>query len=179
MILLVNNSSQRLGCWDSDGKLDLNIKLSNRILIGFHWQHCFLYLICSILVFSFSYLLKVVYGIASIKLRALRLVCRTNLNTELFVSTSILTNNTSMIPTTSKSTTTEIHTKAEILLLVYIHGFKGTEETFNEFPERLEHMLSETIPDHVTVESRVFPAYEVWIHMAQSYSTPPNNSVTD
>ena len=83
-----------------------------------------------------------------------------------------------MIPTTSKSTTTEIHTKAELLLLVYIHGFKGTEETFREFPERLEHILSETVPD-VTVESRVFPAYEVWIHMAQSYSTSFNNSVTD
>ena len=70
-----------------------------------------------------------------------------------------------MIPTTpneSKSTrpTTEIHTKVELLLLVYIHGFKGTDESFEEFPERLEHMLSETIPD-VTVESRVFPAYEV------------------
>ena len=82
-----------------------------------------------------------------------------------------------MIPTTpneSKSTAIEIHTKVELLLLVYIHGFKGTDETFKEFPERLEHMLSETIPD-VTVETRVFPAYEVWIHMAQSYRTCFNN----
>jgi len=73
-----------------------------------------------------------------------------------------------MIPTTpneSKSTTIEVHTKAELLLLVYIHGFKGTDESFEEFPERLEHMLSETIQD-VTVESRVFPAYEVWTHSA-------------
>ena len=82
-----------------------------------------------------------------------------------------------MFPTTpneSKSTTTEIHTKAELLLLVYIHGFKGTDESFRDFPERLEHMLSETIPD-VIVESRVLPAYEVWIHIAQSYSTSFNN----
>ena len=83
-----------------------------------------------------------------------------------------------MISTTSnesKPTTTEIRTKAaELLLLVYIHGFKGTDESFGEFPERLEHMLSETIPD-VTVESRVFPAYEVWIHIAQSYRTCFNN----
>ena len=57
-----------------------------------------------------------------------------------------------MIPTT---------TKVELLLLVYIHGFKGTDESFEKFPERLEHMLSETIPD-VIVESKVFPAYEVW-----------------
>ena len=69
---------------------------------------------------------------------------------------------TSTTPNESKSTTTEILTtsKAELLLLVYIHGFKGTDESFGKFPERLEHMLSETIPD-VTVESRVFPAYEV------------------
>ena len=51
-------------------------------------------------------------------------------------------------------------TKTELLLLVYIHGFQGTDETFKEFPQRLKHMLSETIPD-VTVESNVFPAYEV------------------
>lgn len=80
----------------------------------------------------------------------------------------------STTPNESKSTTIAIPTKAEILLLVYIHGFKGTDESFKNFPERLEHMLSETIPD-VTVESRVFPAYEVWIHMAQSYRTCFNN----
>ncbi|KAF8812245.1 hypothetical protein BYT27DRAFT_7086925 [Phlegmacium glaucopus] len=66
-----------------------------------------------------------------------------------------------MTPTAS---TPEIHlalTKAqpELLLLVYIHGFKGTDESFGEFPQRLEHILSETIP-HVTVESNIFPAYE-------------------
>jgi hypothetical protein len=48
----------------------------------------------------------------------------------------------------------------EILLLIYIHGFKGTDDTFAEFPERLEHILSETIP-HVRIESLIFPAYEV------------------
>ncbi|KIM46388.1 hypothetical protein M413DRAFT_441480 [Hebeloma cylindrosporum] len=47
----------------------------------------------------------------------------------------------------------------EILLLIYIHGFKGTNDTFAGFPERLEHILSETIP-HVRVESLIFPAYE-------------------
>jgi hypothetical protein len=44
--------------------------------------------------------------------------------------------------------------------LIYIHGFKGTDETFAKFPERLEHVLSETLP-HVKVESLIFPAYEV------------------
>lgn len=84
----------------------------------------------------------------------------------------------STTPNESKSITTEINTKSELLLLVYIHGFKGTDESFEKFPERLEHMLSETIPD-VTVESRVFPAYEVWIHLAAVLSYIALISVTD
>lgn len=46
------------------------------------------------------------------------------------------------------------------LLVVFIHGFKGTDQTFREFPKRLEHILSETI-SNVKVECLVFPAYEV------------------
>ncbi|VDC04083.1 unnamed protein product [Peniophora sp. CBMAI 1063] len=47
----------------------------------------------------------------------------------------------------------------EILLIVYVHGFKGTDTTFGSFPSRLTHVLSETI-DNVRVESIIFPAYE-------------------
>ncbi|KAI0921692.1 hypothetical protein AcV5_000785 [Taiwanofungus camphoratus] len=46
-----------------------------------------------------------------------------------------------------------------LLLVVFIHGFKGTDTTFAGFPERLQHILSETI-SNVRVESVVFPAYE-------------------
>jgi hypothetical protein len=49
---------------------------------------------------------------------------------------------------------------SELLLLVFVHGFKGTDNTFSDFPQRLEHNLTQTIPD-VKVESIVFPAYEV------------------
>lgn len=49
---------------------------------------------------------------------------------------------------------------ANLLLVVFVHGFKGTDETFGEFPQRLQHILAETTTD-VTVESIVFPAYEV------------------
>lgn len=52
------------------------------------------------------------------------------------------------------------HTNQDILLVIFIHGFKGTDETFGEFPKRLQHILSETI-DNVQVESILFPAYEV------------------
>jgi hypothetical protein len=66
----------------------------------------------------------------------------------------------------------------DLLIVVFIHGqaaqiglkseysklislrFKGTDSTFGPFPERLRHVLSETL-DNVVVESIVFPAYEV------------------
>ncbi|KAI0065903.1 hypothetical protein BV25DRAFT_1797809 [Artomyces pyxidatus] len=47
----------------------------------------------------------------------------------------------------------------EILLVIFIHGFKGTDTTFGSFPNRLQHVLTETI-EGVTVECIVFPAYE-------------------
>jgi len=47
------------------------------------------------------------------------------------------------------------------LLVVFVHGFKGTDETFLQFPQRLQHILSETLRGQYTVECIVFPAYEV------------------
>ncbi|KAL0949364.1 hypothetical protein HGRIS_009433 [Hohenbuehelia grisea] len=45
------------------------------------------------------------------------------------------------------------------LLVIFIHGFKGNDETFGSFPERLQHVLSETLAS-TAVECIVFPAYE-------------------
>ncbi|KAF7352637.1 Catalytic protein [Mycena venus] len=47
----------------------------------------------------------------------------------------------------------------DVLIVVFIHGFKGTDTTFGEFPGRLQHILTETIPN-ASVECIVFPAYE-------------------
>ena len=60
---------------------------------------------------------------------------------------------------------TDMNTKSEQdatdpLLVVFVHGFKGTDETFGAFPKRLQHILTETIAQ-VSVECIVFPAYEV------------------
>ncbi|KAJ3509253.1 hypothetical protein NLJ89_g5321 [Agrocybe chaxingu] len=52
-----------------------------------------------------------------------------------------------------------IKAETELLLIIFIHGFKGTDETFGEFPKRLEHIISETV-SNITVECLVFPAYE-------------------
>ncbi|PPQ65935.1 hypothetical protein CVT26_010697 [Gymnopilus dilepis] len=47
----------------------------------------------------------------------------------------------------------------ELLLVVFIHGFKGDNATFGDFPQRLEHLLTEVIP-HVKPQCVVFPVYE-------------------
>ncbi|KAF9481809.1 hypothetical protein BDN70DRAFT_830210 [Pholiota conissans] len=49
--------------------------------------------------------------------------------------------------------------ESELILLIFIHGFKGTDETFGEFPQRIQHLLTETL-EHAVVEAIVFPAYE-------------------
>lgn len=56
----------------------------------------------------------------------------------------------------------------DLVLLIFIHGFKGTDESFCEFPQRLQHLLSETL-DNATVESIVFPAYEVRLSVLTSH----------
>nr|XP_031859184.1 uncharacterized protein CI109_005380 [Kwoniella shandongensis]KAA5526256.1 hypothetical protein CI109_005380 [Kwoniella shandongensis] len=47
----------------------------------------------------------------------------------------------------------------DLLLLVWVHGFKGNEVTFESFPDRICHLLRSTHPS-LRVESRVFPAYQ-------------------
>ena len=47
-----------------------------------------------------------------------------------------------------------------MLLLVFIHGFKGSAETtFEQFPDRLCHMLSETYPG-LHVQHLIYPTYD-------------------
>jgi hypothetical protein len=45
------------------------------------------------------------------------------------------------------------------LLLVFIHGFKGTDHTFENFPADLRALLSHTLPK-IEVVSLQYPRYE-------------------
>ena len=49
--------------------------------------------------------------------------------------------------------------KPNLLLIIFIHGFKGNDRTFNAFPQRLQHILSESLSD-TTIECITFPAWE-------------------
>lgn len=55
---------------------------------------------------------------------------------------------------------TVVNIPSDLLLVIFIHGFKGDNDTFAKFPERLQHILTETVPNCKT-ECIVFPAYEV------------------
>ncbi|KAK3935630.1 hypothetical protein QBC46DRAFT_421857 [Diplogelasinospora grovesii] len=54
-----------------------------------------------------------------------------------------------------------------ILLLCFIHGFKGDDDTFREFPKHLKEAVKNNIPEH-QVESVVYPKYETKGELAQS-----------
>lgn len=46
-----------------------------------------------------------------------------------------------------------------IVLFVFIHGFKGGEDTFGEFPKRIKSVIAQSMPSAV-VESLVYPTYD-------------------
>ncbi|KAH6839474.1 hypothetical protein B0I37DRAFT_235458 [Chaetomium sp. MPI-CAGE-AT-0009] len=54
-----------------------------------------------------------------------------------------------------------------ILLLAFIHGFKGSDFTFGDFPVHLKETVANNLPDH-EVASAVFPKYETRGELAQS-----------
>ncbi|PPJ56022.1 hypothetical protein CBER1_03395 [Cercospora berteroae] len=45
------------------------------------------------------------------------------------------------------------------LLLIFIHGFKGTDHTFHRFPQDLRALLSHSLPD-INVVATQYPQYE-------------------
>ncbi|KAL2209205.1 hypothetical protein CC79DRAFT_1367397 [Sarocladium strictum] len=53
------------------------------------------------------------------------------------------------------------------LLLCFVHGFKGTDDTFHEFPDDLRRQLGKQLPDHI-VKSVVYPKYETKGELAQA-----------
>ncbi|KAK4182174.1 hypothetical protein QBC35DRAFT_191498 [Podospora australis] len=54
-----------------------------------------------------------------------------------------------------------------ILLLCFIHGFKGSDDTFGNFPKHLQDTVSNNLPDD-EVTSVVYPRYETKGELAQS-----------
>ncbi|KAK3374707.1 hypothetical protein B0H63DRAFT_480774 [Podospora didyma] len=54
-----------------------------------------------------------------------------------------------------------------ILLLCFLHGFKGNDDTFGNFPKHLQDTVTNNLPDH-KVTSVVYPKYETRGELAAS-----------
>ncbi|RDW76637.1 esterase/lipase family protein [Aspergillus mulundensis] len=55
------------------------------------------------------------------------------------------------------------------LLLVFIHGFKGGDDTFGDFPRHLQALLSSKLPS-ISVATLVYPKYETRGSLQESVS---------
>jgi pimeloyl-ACP methyl ester carboxylesterase len=53
------------------------------------------------------------------------------------------------------------------LLLIFIHGFRGDDTTFGSFPERLRHVITNSIPS-VDVDALVYPKYDTRRDLSQA-----------
>jgi pimeloyl-ACP methyl ester carboxylesterase len=56
---------------------------------------------------------------------------------------------------------------SRVLLLCFLHGFKGTDNTFRDFPPDLEQQVAKRLPDH-HVQSVIYPKYETKGELAQA-----------
>lgn len=56
---------------------------------------------------------------------------------------------------------------SRVLLLCFIHGFKGSDDTFKDFPGDLQRLVGKQLPDH-RVESVVYPKYETKGELSQA-----------
>ncbi|KJR88280.1 uncharacterized protein SPSK_07131 [Sporothrix schenckii 1099-18] len=55
-----------------------------------------------------------------------------------------------------------------ILLLCFVHGFKGGGNTFRSFPDDLKSTVAGILPDHDRVETVVYPRYETKGELAEA-----------
>ncbi|KAL1898231.1 hypothetical protein Sste5346_003637 [Sporothrix stenoceras] len=55
-----------------------------------------------------------------------------------------------------------------ILLLCFVHGFKGGDNTFRTFPDDLKNTVAGILPDHDRVETVVYPRYETKGELAEA-----------
>ena len=48
------------------------------------------------------------------------------------------------------------------LLVIYIHGYQGTDTSFQSFPAHVHHFLKHTLADTHVVHSKIYPRYKTY-----------------
>ena len=52
-------------------------------------------------------------------------------------------------------------------VLVFVHGFKGDESTFGDYPDRLKHSLTTSFAGRTAIHSWVYPAFKTQGELSQ------------
>ncbi|KAH7220089.1 hypothetical protein BKA60DRAFT_621143 [Fusarium oxysporum] len=71
------------------------------------------------------------------------------------------------------------------LIVIYIHGFCGTEESFDQFPSHVHSFLKQALRDTYVVYSKIYPQYEtrnsmdIAVENFSRWLQPHENSQTD
>lgn len=54
-----------------------------------------------------------------------------------------------------------------LCVLVFVHGFKGDDKTFMDYPQRLQHSLTQAFSGRSEVHAWVYPAFETRGELSQ------------
>lgn len=67
----------------------------------------------------------------------------------------------------ASSTSTSSSSNPGLGILVFVHGFKGDDKTFLDYPERLRHSLSSTFGPATDIHALIYPAFETRGELSQ------------
>ncbi|ENH67247.1 hypothetical protein FOC1_g10007021 [Fusarium oxysporum f. sp. cubense race 1] len=79
----------------------------------------------------------------------------------------------------------DLGTDKRKLIVIYIHGFCGTEESFDQFPSHVHSFLKQALRDNYVVYSKIYPQYEtrnsmdIAVENFSRWLQPHENSQTD
>jgi pimeloyl-ACP methyl ester carboxylesterase len=79
----------------------------------------------------------------------------------------------------------DLATDKRRLLVIYIHGFCGSEESFGQFPSHVHSFLKQAVGDTYVVYSKIYPQYEtrnsmnIAVENFSRWLQPHENSQTD
>lgn len=71
------------------------------------------------------------------------------------------------VSTSSTSTSKPNKDNPRLAVLVFVHGFKGDDKTFGDYPSRLQHSIATTLGPESDVHAWVYPAFETRGELSQ------------
>jgi pimeloyl-ACP methyl ester carboxylesterase len=63
-------------------------------------------------------------------------------------------------PSAATSTSKQSSNNPALAVLVFVHGFKGDDKTFGDYPSRLQHSIASTLGPGSDVHAWVYPSFD-------------------